>query len=87
MDAKTAYECFVGSITPFEFVDKFDCLGDAIEQLIAEEWWTGTGQVAPDNLAELIREYAADWFIANYESILNSGKVSLFQPANYKFNP
>lgn len=79
MDAKTAYECFVGSITPFEFVDKFDCLGDAIEQLIAEEWWTGTGQVAPENLAELIREYAADWFIAN--------KVSLFQPANYKFNP
>jgi hypothetical protein len=54
-----AYELFVGVVSPHEFVAPFG--GDieaAIAQLMNERWWESEGGTpAPDNLAELIREY------------------------------
>lgn len=58
-----AYEIFVGVVSPAEFVAPFGCNVDAaIEQLMAESWWEADddGTPAPDNLAELIRQYVEE---------------------------
>jgi hypothetical protein len=59
MSIQSAYELFVGQITPQEFLYGFDSIQSAVSQLIAESWWKGDdyGTPAPDNLADLISRY------------------------------
>lgn len=62
MNASTAYEMFVGSITPEEFVKPFGGnIEMAVDQLMTEKWWEtdNNGTPDPSDLAGLITEYVS----------------------------
>lgn len=61
MKPNEAYDLYVGMVTVQEFLAPFDGEVDqAIDQLMAEHWWSGEGGSHPDNLPELIKEYVVN---------------------------
>lgn len=56
-----AWELFVGQLTPEEFTKGFSSPGKAIDALMNEAWWEdGSGQSAPEDLADLLKEYISE---------------------------